>query len=478
MSTPQHAPEIAEDPGGAEVERLRAQVAQLQATLAAREESGTRPPVQEGHRHPVRWIGFGVVMALVGLLAPLAILATWVHDEISDTDRYVQTVTPLASDPAVQDAIITRTTNTIMDRIDVQAVTQDAVNALSKQGLSPRATAALTALSVPIANGVRGFVENAVGKLVRSSQFQEAWVAANRVAHTQMVAVLTGKKGGAVQVSGNTVYLDLGPVIAQVKDQLTASGFSLASKIPTVTTQFPILESNDITKAQSAFRWLGAVARALPILALLLLALAVALAPARRKGLVIGAGIVAASMVMLGLVLNGFRSVYLDALPSDVSQSAAGAIYDTLAGFIRLNLRAVLVVFLAVAAIAWVTGPWGPAVATRTGTNRAIESVRHRSDSAGLGTGAFGAGLYRMRTAIRVSVLGLALLVYVLAAHPTGAFAITVLVVALLVLLLVELLARPPAPAPAGPSAAATVPAQGEATEPADASKERSSSIS
>jgi hypothetical protein len=38
-----------------------------------------------------------------------------------------------------------------------------------------------------------------------------------------------------------------------------------------------------------------------------------------------------------------------------------------------------------------------------------------------------------------------ALLVYILAAHPTGAFALTIIVVALLVLLLVELVARPPA---------------------------------
>ena len=42
---------------------------------------------------------------LVALLAPLSIVASWAHDEISDTDRYVETVTPLASNPAVQKAI-------------------------------------------------------------------------------------------------------------------------------------------------------------------------------------------------------------------------------------------------------------------------------------------------------------------------------------------------------------------------------------
>ena len=80
--------------------------------------------------------------------------------------------------------------------------------------------------------------------------------------------------------------------------------------------------------------------------------------------------------------------------------------------------------------------------------------IRDRSDSAGIRTGAFGASLYAMRTPIRLGVAALVVLLYVMAAHPTGAFTLTLLLVAALVLLLVELLARPPvdpvpSPAPA-----------------------------
>jgi hypothetical protein len=71
--------------------------------------------------------------------------------------------------------------------------------------------------------------------------------------------------------------------------------------------------------------------------------------------------------------------------------------------------------------------------------------VRHGSERAGLNTGAFGVALYNMRTPLRAGVLGIAVLVYVMAAHPTGAFALTVLLVAGLVILVIELLARPPA---------------------------------
>jgi hypothetical protein len=46
---------------------------------------------------------------------------------------------------------------------------------------------------------------------------------------------------------------------------------------------------------------------------------------------------------------------------------------------------------------------------------------------------------------IRLGIAGLVVLVYVLAAHPTGAFTIILLAVAAFVLLVIELLARPPA---------------------------------
>src|SRR3954451_717946 len=159
---------------GPEIDRLRAEIARLNDQLAR--AGGPEPQERTTRGGFWRWLVCGVALALVALLAPLAVVATWVHDEISDTDRYVQTVTPLASDPAVQNAVTTRVTDEIFTRIDVKAVTQQAVDALSARGLSPRAATALSALSTPLVNAIHDFVENAVARLVRSQQFQEAWV--------------------------------------------------------------------------------------------------------------------------------------------------------------------------------------------------------------------------------------------------------------------------------------------------------------
>jgi hypothetical protein len=151
-------------------------------------------------------------------------------------------------------------------------------------------------------------------------------------------------------------------------------------------------------------------------------------------------------MLLLGAVLNAFRIVYLDAIPTDqIPTDAAAAIYDQVVSFVRLSLRAVLVLFLAVAAVAWVTGPEHAPTAVRRASTRALDAVRHRRDKAGLDTGPVGEFLGRYRGPIRGIIAGVVVLVYVLADHPTGAWTLKLLVVAALVLLVVELLAQPPA---------------------------------
>jgi hypothetical protein len=397
-----------------------------------------------------------VLVLVAGILAPASIVATWARDEISNTDRYVQTVAPLAKDPAVQQAIVDRVTTELFSRINVQGVTKDAVDALAAQGLPPRVSQSLSALSVPLAGGIRSFITTQVTKLVESNAFADAWVAANREAHTQMVAVLSGEGTNEVSVRGGTVSINLAAVINAAKDRLSAAGFGLAERIPTVNAQFTVFESADLAKGQTAFRLLNNLARWLPVLALLLLGLAIYVGRNRRKTLIVCALTVAVSMLLLGAALNILRPIYLNALDPNVLPTDAGAaIYDQLVGFIRLNLRAVLVVALAVAVAGWLTGPGG--AATRRALSGAVGWLRGGAEHAGLNTGPVGSFVYTWRTVIRATIVGVAVLVYVLQAHPTGRSALTVLIFTVLALLVVEFLARPPGPEKPVPSPEATV---------------------
>ncbi|MEP9362927.1 hypothetical protein ABLE68_08185 [Nocardioides sp. CN2-186] len=443
-----------------EVDALRAEVERLKAQVDAPPDTVALPvaSTRTGWWRPVVATVLIIIMAV---LAPLSVVARWAHDTVSDTDRYVETVAPLASDPAVQAAVIDRITTEITTRLQVDAVTDQAVDALSERGLPPLASASLKALSGPLADAINGFVEKQVTALVESDEFETAWEEANRQAHTQMVAVLTGKDTDQVEITDNAVSINLATLIDTVKQRLVARGFTLAERLPSVNAQFTIFQSDDIGKAQTAFRLLGAINTWLPILALVCLAGAVAVGRSRRRTLIAGALALTLSMLLLGLGLNLSREIYLNAVPTDqLPTDAAAAIYDQLVSFIRVNLRAVMVVALAVAFVAWVTGPVGAPVALRRSTSRAIGAVRQGGDKVGIDTGSFGIALHTYKTPIRVTVLGLALLLYVMRDHPTGAFALVLLAIAAVILLLVELLSRPPAvgaaddstPAPSAPA--------------------------
>lgn len=443
-----------------EVDELRAEVERLKAQVEA--PPTVELPIEKASR--TGWwrpVVVTVLIILMAVLAPLSVVARWAHDTVSDTDRYVEIVAPLASDPAVQSAVIDRITTEITSRLQVETITGEAVDALADRGLPPLASQSLKALSGPLADAINGFVEEQVTTLVESDQFQTAWEEANRQAHTQMVAVLTGKDTDTVEISDNAVSINLATLIDTVKQRLVDRGFTLVERLPSVDAQFTIFQSDDITKAQTAFRLLDAVNTWLPIIALLCLIGAVAVGRSRRKTLVGGALALALSMLVLGAAMNIGREVYLNAVPTDqLPTDAAAAIYDQLVYFIRLNLRAVMVVALAIAFIAWVTGPVGAPVALRRGTTAAIGAVRQGGDRVGIDTGRFGIALHAYKTTIRIAVLGLALLLYVMRDHPTGGFAIWLLIGAGIILLLVELLSRPPGiagadestPAPSAPA--------------------------
>ena len=171
-------------------------------------------------------------IVLMAVLAPLSVVARWAHDTVSDTDRYVENVAPLASDPAVQAAVIDRITQEITTRLQVESVTGEAVDALADRGLRRSPPPASRRSRDPLSDAIEGFIEEQVTKLVESDQFETAWIEANRQAHTQMVAVLTGKDTDTVEISDNAVSINLATLIDTVKQRLVDRGFTLAERLP------------------------------------------------------------------------------------------------------------------------------------------------------------------------------------------------------------------------------------------------------
>ena len=449
-------PELREDER-AELERLRVEVAALRAQQGQPAVSGGEGAAGgAGRAGRQRWRTLvAVVLIVLGcVLAPLAGVAVWARNQVTNTDRYVATVTPLAADPAVQQAITDQITAQVFTYIDIQALTTQAVDALSARvegrGLPPQAAAALQGLAGPVANGVQGFVRTQVERIVQSQAFEDAWIQANRVAHEALVKALTGEGGGAVTVEGDTVSLNLAPFIQTVKQQLVAQGFTLAERIPQVDKSFVLFQSEDITRAQRAFSLLNTLGVWLPVIALILIGIGVYVAKDHRRAL-IGAGVgVAIGMLLLALSLAVFRSLYLDAIPAQVlPHDAAAVAYDTIVRFLRAGLRTVLVLGLVVAAGAFLTGPSVTAVRTRQSLAGAIGWLQGSAEHAGLRTGPVGTWVHANRRALRIGAAILASLGLVFWDQPTGKVVIGLALALLIALAMIEFLARAPQPAPA-----------------------------
>ncbi|MEV5676252.1 hypothetical protein [Streptomyces sp. NPDC052179] len=255
-----------------------------------------------------------VLLLLLAVLVPLSALSAWVDLEIDDTDRYVAAVSPLASDPAVQDTVSDLITDEAMKQIDLG----------------------------PLQDTVRNFLHESVRSFTDTDAFRTAWDTANRTAHKAVTSALDGNSGEAVNI-------DLAPVIEQVKQELVGKGVPFAEQIPVQHTDITVLTADQADQLRGSFRWLRycSVWPAVGTLVFLVLVVGIATVRGGRRAAltataVVGAGFVLGAIVLRVLVAVG-RGRVLDEVP-DSDRDAAAAVVDALTASLRTTVWVVLAV--------------------------------------------------------------------------------------------------------------------------------------
>jgi hypothetical protein len=409
----------------AELERLRSEV------RTRRRRASWRAPI-------------AMLLIIVGcLLAPVSVLAVWTADQVSDTNRYIENVEPLIHDPAVQGALTDKISNEITGALNVKSLTDQVAANLAGHGMT-RASTLLTSVAPSIDSAINGFIHDQVYKVVTSPNFARTWVAANRVAHQELVTALSGRTGGAISTSNGQVTIDLAPFIAVVKQALDARGFTVVNRLPAVHPTLALFSDRYLVKAQTGYRLINDLKIVLPVLSLLLIAAGVFISRQHRRALV-GAGLgFAASMVLLAAALAIFRAIYLNSVPSSVLPSdAAAALYDTLVRFIKTALRALLAAGLLVALGAFFTGPSVTATTTRRAFVSGFGWVRRHGELVGVRTGPVGMWVYAQRKPLRIVAVAIAAMIFAFSGQLTVSLAVEIVVVLLLVMGLIELIGRP-----------------------------------
>ncbi|GAA4065173.1 hypothetical protein GCM10022233_44720 [Streptomyces shaanxiensis] len=248
------------------------------------------------------------LIALSCLLVPFGALAAWVTYGLADTGRYVTTMAPLAGDPAVQGAVA------------------DTVGAGIMHEMAPRLD---HELGIRDERGtVRPFVYDAVRSFTRTEAFRTAWDAGNRALHGSVLSALQGGREG-------TVTVDLAPVTAQVKRQLTADHVPLARHIPVEHTEVPVLPAQELDRLRKGYHVLEVAGFWLPVSAAVLATTGIAVAACRRRALTATALGTALGGAFLLLAVAIGRRLTLADLPEAAHRPAAGAVYDALTQTLR-----------------------------------------------------------------------------------------------------------------------------------------------
>ncbi|MFD9422381.1 MULTISPECIES: hypothetical protein [unclassified Streptomyces] len=424
MPSPHEAPEPAAVPAGS-------------AGDAARSESTYGPAVRIT-RNTVS----AVLIVLTCVLVPVALLTVWVHDIALDTGRFVGTVSPLASDPAIEDAAVKRITHATDVRVDGSRAASDIAAWLQAQGLPPRAAQAVKGLGPQLDAAINDTVEKVATRFVRSDRFERIWTNANRAAHTAVVHALTGEGRGAVGVHAGTVTLDVGEAVDQVKQALVDAGLSPAAKIPEVDKQMVLFQSDQLEKIRKGAHLLDTIGNWLPALAVVTGAVGVLLAHRRRRALARTALGAAFACLVVAVALVIARRYYLDHLPPQVqSGAAAAAVFDTLLRFLKDSLRTAIVLGAVIALGAYLIGPGRLPRAIRDVSERAAGSAAQWAYAHQVRTGRVGTWTQAHRRRLAAAALLAVALVFALWNHPTALAVLLLVIILLAVLALLALLA-------------------------------------
>jgi hypothetical protein len=366
---------------------------------------GERPDNSTGRR-----IFVGALLVLGSVLSVATIAGAWTRSLLLDTDRYVETVAPLASDADIRETATRRVVEALMASVDVEALAVDAL---------PDAAASFAPV---IAAGTRAVVDDATRAFFASSAFGELWDDANRVAHQQVVRLLTGE-GEVVRVDDGLVVIDLGAIAEQIRVSLVDSGLTLLDDVPIseVRAQLEVMEADELVAVQDGVDAIQTLAWWLPIGVVASFGAAVFFSRDRRVG-VRNVGIaLAAGMVVLAVAFALGRRVYLGAVDGLLDPAAAEATFDILTRYVRQGVRFVMAVGLLIVVGAWLSGPSDSARWIRAASRRVTDRTGRTPGKEGEPAGAVTSWVASRRRGLQALLLSVIGVVVVTLDHPTVA---------------------------------------------------------
>jgi hypothetical protein len=310
------------------------------------ESNVTSGKTRKSEHAPLVW----VLIVLSSIAVVLATFAIGVQQVVLNTDRWVATVGPLASDPTVQTSVANAAATQALSAIDVQGRVQALPSAVQR-------------LVAPAESGLDSFVHDQALNIAQSPQFATAWTNVNRTAHPVLVQLLRGETppNSVLRVSNGELQVnlvELAPGLTQRLQQLPVNPLAAA---PADFGYVSLASAQGLATAQQAVQFLDRATLLLIVAAIVLILASLFISSDRRRTVLrLGLG-VAIGMLLLGIVLFATQGVLL----ASVAERPIGpAVQVALTAELMSLAQFMLVVFIAaavVALVAYVMGRRGAA---------------------------------------------------------------------------------------------------------------------
>src|SRR6185312_4079440 len=128
----------------------------LLRAVAGTVQQPEQAPPRQARRPVLRRTSLALLMVLGCLLVALSLIAAYVRVTVLNTDRFVNTMEPIAASPAVQQAVAAKLDMAISGKVDYDALMQ---NVLPSK-VDPFAPALGDALHNAVRNQLNRFVES------------------------------------------------------------------------------------------------------------------------------------------------------------------------------------------------------------------------------------------------------------------------------------------------------------------------------
>ncbi|XVU29968.1 hypothetical protein ACQPZJ_23610 [Actinoplanes sp. CA-054009] len=359
--------------GDQELERLRAEVADLRRELATKDElAATNVKKRRGPTgRRVRGVVAAILAAVAAFALVLSVVGLWAARTTLSTDRWVSTVAPLPQDPQISAAVAEYATVQTFSVLNVEQRLQDV--------LPPQAAFA----AGPIAGQLQTQVRNVITNVLRSDGFQAVWIELNRRVHDRVMAVVEGESE-VITAQGDHIDIDLLPLINQALRELSAQLPTLFGKtitlpdlssgaipdnlrvrvedalgvsLPANFAQFTVYDGGQLKALQDTVaaskRYLALFVASTIVLVLA----AFVVSPRRRRTAVqLGIWLVVAALTVT-VIVRAVRRQAVEQVPEGVYRDGVNAAVDSIFSVLRERGTQIIWIGALLAVIAYLAGP-------------------------------------------------------------------------------------------------------------------------